>query len=75
MKRTEQNRTDLKALILLPGKARTIIHVLDEKGAGLVRVKMDSATALTKTARSGFKMERTMSFVLPMNAIRKKQSE
>jgi hypothetical protein len=46
--------TDLKPLILIPSKARTIIHVLDKQCACFIRIKMNSAAALTKPTSSGF---------------------
>lgn len=66
-------RTDLKAFILFPSKSRTIVHVFDEKGAGLIGVEMDPATSVTESTCCSFKMKGTVSFILPQPT--KKHSE
>lgn len=63
-------RTDLKAFILFPSKSRTIVHVFDEKGAGLIGVEMDPATSVTKSTCCSFKMKGTVSFIQFSSEIR-----
>lgn len=60
----KQYLTDLKPLILLPSKARPIVHILNQYRARSIRIKVNSAATWPKTAGPRLDVERTVSFIL-----------